>query len=66
MNKNGTQVTLNLLSNIVADDDTDFPYKLLSANTKFSKTQLPKLNWEFLVTYYTPYRQYSFQQEQKH
>ena len=44
MNKNGTQVTLNLLSNIVADDDTDFPYKLLSANTQISKIDKPFAN----------------------
>ena len=59
--KNGTEVTLNLSSNLIgnANDETKFPLKLLlsdtrvsktrktfannlSANIKFSKTQLSK------------------------
>ena len=37
--KNGTQVTINLSSNINSDanDQTNFPHKLLLANTQVSK-----------------------------
>ena len=60
--KNGTEVTLNLSSNLIgsSNHETNFPYKLLltdtqvskirktfangsSANIKFSKTELPKI-----------------------
>ena len=60
--KNGTEVTLNLSSNLIGNfnDETNFPHKLLltntqvskirkssanglSANIKFSKTQLSKM-----------------------
>ena len=57
--KNGTEVTLKLLSNVVGDanDENNFPHKLLitntqvsklcknnsSANIKLSKTQLHKI-----------------------
>ena len=36
MNKNVTKVTLNLSSNIVTDGNTNFPHKLLLANTRIS------------------------------
>ena len=36
MNKNGTQITLNLSSNILTDDNINFPHKLLLANTQIS------------------------------
>ena len=35
--KNGTEVTLNLLSNITGNDETNFPYKLLLTNAQVSK-----------------------------
>ena len=37
--KNGTEVTLNLSSNIVGDsnDENNFPHKLLLTNTQVSK-----------------------------
>ena len=37
--KNGTQVTINLSSNIIGDanDETNFPHKLLLTNTQVSK-----------------------------
>ena len=37
--KNGTGLTLNLLSNIIGDfnDENNFPHKLLLTNTKVSK-----------------------------
>ena len=37
--KNGTQVTINLSSNIIddANDETNFPHKLLLTNTQVSK-----------------------------
>ena len=37
--KNGTKVTLNLLSNIVGDsnDENNFPHKLLLTNKQVSK-----------------------------
>ena len=40
--KNGTEVTLNLSSNIIGDsnDENNFPHKLLLTNTQVSK--LPK------------------------
>ena len=37
--KNGTEVTLNLSSNIIGDsnDENDYPHKLLLTNTQSSK-----------------------------
>ena len=35
--KNDTEVTLNLLSNITGNDETNFPYKLLLTNAQVSK-----------------------------
>ena len=37
--KNGTEVTLNLSSNLTgsSNDETNFPYKLLLTNTQVSK-----------------------------
>ena len=37
--KNGTKVTLNLLSNVISDsnNDTNFPHKLLLADTQVSR-----------------------------
>ena len=37
--KNGTRLTLNLLSNIIGDfnDENNFPHKLLLTNTKVSR-----------------------------
>ena len=35
--KNGTEVTLNLLSNITGNDETNFPYKLLLTSAQVSK-----------------------------
>ena len=37
--KDGTEVTLNLASNVVgdSDDETNFPYKLLLTNTQVSR-----------------------------
>ena len=37
--KNGTEVTLNLSSNLIgsSNDNTNFPYKLLLTDTQFSK-----------------------------
>ena len=37
--KNGTEVTLNLSSNLIgsSNDETNFPYKLLLTNTQVSK-----------------------------
>ena len=37
--KNGTEVTLNLSSNMIgnSNDETNFPYKLLLTNTQVSK-----------------------------
>ena len=63
--KNGTEVTLNLPSNLIgnSNEDTNFPDKSLltdktfangsSANIKFSKTQLPKMiqSGEFAVLF---------------
>ena len=42
--KNGTQVTLNLSSNIAGDsnDKNNFPHKLLSTNTQASSYKLRK------------------------
>ena len=38
--KNGTEVTLNFLSNLIgsSNDKTDFPHKLLLTDTQVSKT----------------------------
>ena len=44
--KNGTEVTLNVLSNLIriSDDETDFLHKLLSTNTQVSKIRKAFVN----------------------
>ena len=39
--KNGTEVTLNLPSNMIVDsnDETNFPHKLLLTDTRFQSSQ---------------------------
>ena len=38
--KNGTQVTLNLSSNLIGDNETNFPHKFLLANTHVSTVNI--------------------------
>ena len=44
--KNGTEVTLNVSSNLIriSDDETDFLHKLLSTNTQVSKIRKAFVN----------------------
>ena len=38
--KNGTQVTINLSSNLIGDDETNFPHKFLLTNTLVSTVNI--------------------------
>ena len=44
--KNGTEVTLNVSSNLIgiSNDETDFPHKLLSTNAQVSKIRKAFVN----------------------
>ena len=48
--KNGTEVTLNLSSNVVGDsnDEINFPYKLLLTNTQVSRLRKAFANGSFV------------------